>query len=726
MKKVILKIDGMSCSGCQNRVEKYLNNQDGVSASVNLVMAQALIEYDEDKVTLSDLDRFVSESGYKSLGVYNDLEENKKDSTKKYLIIFAFLILFIMYISMSHMINIPIIPFLDIYKYPINYGITLLVLTLLFIIFGFDIIISGIKKLIHKSPNMDTLVTIGVLSSFTYSLINLVLIILGNNNLVNHLYFESCSMIIYFIKLGRCTDKNSKEKTKEAIKELVCITPKNALIKTDNGEKEITIDEVNINDILICKPGMKIAVDGTIASGSAHFDEAFITGESIPSKKHEKDKVLAGTINLDGYIEYKAEKIGPNSTISEIVRLVIEATNTKAQISKIADIISSYFAPSIIGISIITFIIYLILGNSFNDSIVAFVTILVVACPCALGLATPLAMVVSNGHCAKKGILVKNNEILENTKNIDTIVFDKTGTLTYGNLKISVINNYSNYKDEELLSIISSIENNSTHPISKAFKEYYNSKIKVDNFVNLSGLGICGDINGSKIYIGNNKLLKNLDITNEYEKDELSLLEKGNSVIYVIENKKIISIMGIKDIVRDNAKETISKLKKMNKEIILLSGDNEIITKKVGKELDIDNIISNVLPTEKQNVLKKLIDNNHKVMMVGDGINDALALATSDVGVTIKSATDIAGDSSDVILIYDDLSKIVDLFNTSKKTIRIIKQNLFWAFIYNVIMIPIAVGLFKPLGIMISPMIASISMILSSLIVVFNSLRLKK
>ncbi len=726
MKKVILKVEGMSCSACQNRVEKYLNKQDGVSASVNLVMAQALIEYDEEKVSLSDLDRFIEESGYKSAGIYHEELEDKKDNTKYYLIGFAFLIIFIMYISMSHMIGLPVIPFLHMINHPVSCGVSLFILTIPFIIFGFDILKSGIVKLIHKSPNMDTLVTIGVISSLIYSIINLILIILGNNMLVENLYFESSAMIIYFIKLGRFIDKNSKEKTKEAIKELVQITPQSAIIKTNNREKKVTIDEVKKGDILICKPGMKIAVDGIITNGETHLDEAFITGESLPIKKSNNDKVIAGSINIDGYIEYKAEKIGPESTISEIVRLVVEATNTKAPIQRIADKVSGYFVPAIMIIAILTFIIYLITGISFNDSIISFVTVLVVACPCALGLATPLAVVVSEGRSAKEGILIKTSETMENANKIDTIVFDKTGTLTYGNLKISKIYNYSKYKDEEIFTFVASLEKNSTHPIANAFKSYYDSKIKVSDFKNISGIGLFGKINKKEFYIGNNKLFKKINIKNEYLKDEKYLIENGNSIIYVIENNKVIALIGVKDIIRENAKTTIKELIKLNKEVVMLSGDNETTAKIIAKELGIDNVIANVLPNEKEKIIKNLINDNHKVMMVGDGINDAPSLASSTIGVSINSGTDISGDSSDVILMHDDLSKIVMLLNISKKTIKIIKENLFWAFIYNILMIPLAIGLFKPLGLSISPMIASISMTISSLCVVFNSLRLRK
>lgn len=726
MQKIILKIGGMSCSACQNRVEKYLNKQKGVEASVNLVMAQALINYDETIVSVSDLERFIKEAGYKSLGEYNPKIEEKKDHSKGYLIFFGLFLVFFMYVSMGHMLGLPTLPYLNMMDNSLNYGVFLCLLTCFFLGYGFDILKSGIRNLMHKSPNMDTLVTIGVLASFLYSLFNLGLIIKGDAMAVEHLYFESVAMIIYFIKLGRYIDNNSKEKTKDAIKDLVRITPESALLKEKDGEKEVTIDEVKKGDTLICKAGMKVAVDGVITGGTGYFDEAFITGESKPTKKKANDKVVAGSINLDGYIEYKAEKIGPDSTISEIVRLVVEATSTKAPVQKLADKVSGYFVPGIITIAILTLLGYLLLGFDFSNSLNAFVTVLVVACPCALGLATPLAMVVSLGTCAKKGILIKKNETIETLKHIDTVVFDKTGTLTYGKLKVASLNNYSDFKDKEILELVSSLENNSTHPIASAFKEYYNSKVKVTEFQNLAGLGIMGKINQELIAVGNAKLIAKLKISNSYEQEEKSLAAAGNSILYVIRDNKIIALLGVKDIVRSNANLVVANLKKLNKEVIMLSGDNETTAKAVAKELGINNVKAGVLPKEKEAFLQDLKNQNHQVMMVGDGINDAPSLADSNIGVSLSSGTDIASSAADIILMQNDLTRIVDLFKVGKKTMQIIKENLFWAFIYNILMIPVAIGLLKPLGISISPMIASIAMTISSLTVVLNSLRLRK
>ena len=726
MQKIILRIGGMSCSACQNRVEKYLNKQKGVEASVNLVMAQALINYDETIVSISDLERFIKEAGYKSLGEYNPKIEEKEDDSKGYLIFFGLFLIFFMYVSMGHMLGLPTLPYLNMMINPINYGVFLCILTLFYLGYGFDIFVSGIKNAIHRSPNMDTLVTIGVLSSFLYSLFNLILIIKGNSIQVEHLYFESVAMIIYFIKLGRHIDSTSKEKTKEAIKDLVQITPKMALLKIKDGEKEVTIDEVKKEDILICKTGMKVAVDGVITSGSGYFDEAFITGESKPVKKSLNDKVVAGSINLDGYIEYQAQKIGPDSTISKIVHLVVEATGTKAPVQKLADKVSSLFVPSIIIIAILTLIGYLILGNNFSEALTAFVTVLVVACPCALGLATPLAMVVSIGSVAKKGILIKKNETIENIKNIDTIIFDKTGTLTYGKLKVASINNYSNYTNEKILNLVASLEKASTHPIASAFQEYYNVNIKATAFKNLAGMGITGKIDNQEIAVGNAKLVTKLKVENKYTKEEENLAKNSNSILYVIEDKKIIALLGVKDIVRANAQVVVTDLKKLNKEVIILSGDNELTAKMVAMELGITRVKAGVLPAEKEHFLRQLKENGHKIMMIGDGINDAPSLASSDIGVSLGSGTDIASSAADIILMQNDLACITYLFKIGDKTMQIIKENLFWAFIYNILMLPVAIGLLKPLGIAISPMIASITMTISSLTVVLNSLRLRR
>ena len=725
MNKVVLQIDGMSCSACSTGLEKYLNKQEGIiGASVNLVLRQALIEYDSS-LTIDDLNRFLREAGFKSLGIYNGEEEKEEENHNFSFIIFGVLACIVLYISMAHMIGLPEIPYLNMMDYPVYYSVSLFLLTIPFLIYGSDIFKSGIKNMWHHTPNMDTLVSLGVTASFLYSVFNMILILMGHVMYVENLYFESVVMIIFFIKLGRYIDVRSKEKTKESIKELVQITPNKALLKTKHGEKEVTIDEVKKGDILIAKPGMKIAVDGVIVKGKTHLDEAFITGESVPVKKGVDEKVIAGSINHDGVIEYQAEKIGKDSMISEIVRLVVEATNTKAPIARLADKVSGYFVPSILIIAIFTFMIHLLLGSPFHDSFNAFVTILVVACPCALGLATPLAIVVSEGICAKNGILVKTSETLENAHKVDTIVFDKTGTLTYGNLKVSKIFNYSDYQKDELIKIVASIESKSTHPIARAFTNEVQEFYEVKEFKNLPGLGLTARLKNKEYFIGNHKILTKLKLKNQYIKDEEELSKLGNSIVYIVENNNIIGLIGVADIVRENAKKTILKLKKQKKDIIMLTGDNENTANMIANMIGIKKVVSNVLPQDKTKIVKQLIEEKRNVMMVGDGINDAPSLATANIGVSVNSGTDIAADSAGVILMQDNLEKIPALLDISKKIIRNIKQNLFWAFFYNICMIPLAIGILKPFGITMNPMVAGFAMTMSSLTVVFNALRLK-
>ena len=732
MKKIILSIDGMTCSACSNGLEKYLNKQNGVfDASVNLVMANATINYDESILNQEKIEKYVKQAGFKSLGIFKEFKIEKKTKTEKAkFILFTILAVVLMYISMGSMMGLPSIPLLDPHHNAINYTVSLFILTIAFLIYGYDILRNGYKNLIHKIPNMDTLVMIGVMSSFLYSLYGMYKILNGNHHYTMNLYFESAAIVIYFIKLGRYIDGISKDKTKDAIKRLVEITPSQAIIEVDGVQKQVTLDEIKKGTIIIAKPGDKIAVDGEIIEGKAHLDEAFITGESKPVNKEIGNKVIAGSLNYDGFIKYKAEKIGKESTISEIVKLVIEASNTKAPIAKIADKISGYFVPAVIIIAIITFTMYLILGYGMPEAINAFVTVLVVACPCSLGLATPLAIVISEGKCASNGILVKKSEVLENASKIDTIVFDKTGTLTYGKLKISKIYNYSNLEEKELIQLIGSIEAKSTHPIGKAFTDYMKEKniseLGVKNIENIAGYGLSGEIAQEKLTLGNRKLIEKLNIENNYINDETKLAEQGNSIVYVSKSNKIIALIGVNDIVRENAQEVIKNMNKNNIKTIMLTGDNEETANKIGKELGITKVISNVLPAQKADMVKQLKTDGNNVMMCGDGINDSPALTNADIGVSVKSGTDIAMDSADVILTKNDLNSILKLINISEKTVKNIKQNLFWAFFYNILMIPVAIGILRSIGITLNPMIASLAMVFSSLTVILNALRLKQ
>ena len=729
MKKVLLKIDGMTCSACSTGLEKYLNKQDGVKATVNLVMNNANIVYDEKKYTISDLEKFVAKAGFESLGIDNFEKEEKKKSNEKFKLIgITVTSLLILYISMSHMVGLPVIPFLNIMKYPINYAISLWILSSVVIFIGKDIIKNGVKNLIHYTPNMDTLVTIGVASSYFYSIFETIMIIKGKTSFVHTLYFESSAIVIFFIKIGKYIESINKDKTKKAIQDLMTITPQNAVVERDGKEFVVTIDEIKKGDIVICKPGEKIAVDGTIVDGLTHINESFITGESVPVKRKTGSKVIAGSINFEGTIKYKAEKIGRESTVSEIVRLVVEATNTKAPIAKIADKISEFFVPTVMILAFISFVVWLAISKNFGIAINVFVSILVVACPCSLGLATPLAIVVASGVASKKGILIKNSEVLENAHKVKTVVFDKTGTLTKGELSVSKIYNYSDLTDDEIIREVANIERKSEHPIARAIVKYAGDMTKesiIEDFKAIIGYGVTAVIDEKKYFIGNKKLMIENGINIINEKDENELSNGGNSLLFVAKENALIALIGVKDVVKENAKEVVEKLKKKNIKVLMLTGDNEKTAKYLADEIGIDEIIANVKPKEKAEKIKELKQNG-LVMMCGDGINDSVSLVTADVGVSISTGTDIAMDSSSVVLMNDNLDRINDLIELSKKTIKNIKQNLFWAFFYNLCMIPIAMGLLSRIGIVMNPMIAAFAMTLSSLSVVLNACRLIK
>ena len=731
MKKIILFIDGMTCSACSSGLEKYLNKQDGVeNASVNLIMNNASIEYDDEKLNMQDLEKFVSKAGFKSLGLDNFDKQEMKNKNKKYeLVLITLLSFVILYISMAHMICLPQIKYLDKMIHPISYTITLFLLTVGVLILGRDILKNGVKNLIHKTPNMDTLVTIGVISSFVYSLYSTYKILIGNIGYVENLYFESSAVIIFFIKIGKLIEGKNTNKTKEALKQLMTITPNHATIVREGKEQIVTLDEIQKDDIVIAKPGEKIAVDGEIIDGNSHLDESFITGESIPVKKGVGTKVIAGSINYDGVIKYKAEKIGKESTVSEIVKMIAEATSSKAPMAKIADSISSYFVPLIIFISILGFLGWYIATKDIKTAFNVFVSVLVIACPCSLGLATPLAIVVAQGICTKRGILVKTSEALENVSKVKTVVFDKTGTLTKGELTVSKIYNYSELDEDKLIEIVASIENYSEHPIGKGIVKYAKEKnIKlneVQEFKVITGQGIRGKIENKEFLIGNRALMRKNNIYILNNENEEYLTREQNSIIYISDSKKILGLIGVKDVLRDDAIETIQNLKEKNINTVMLTGDNEVTAKKVAEKLGIEEVASNVTPKEKARKIKDL-KKQGIVLMCGDGINDSISLVTADIGVSISSGTDIAMNSSNVVLMNNNLEKINELIIISKRTVRNIKQNLFWAFFYNIVMIPIALGLLQPLEIKMNPMIASIAMTLSSLTVIFNALRLKK
>ena len=716
MKNIILNVGGMTCSGCSAGLEKYLNKQDGIfSASVNLVLATVKIEYDENLLDVNKLNKFIEEAGFTSYG--EEYNKNKRKPERFVLLIYTVLTILLMYISMGNMFKIKMPNIIDMHSNPIIYAVSLAVITFLYFIYGFDIIKSGIKNLVNKMPNMDSLIMIGVIVNYLYSLFNMILVFKGDINGLHHLYFEASAMTILFVKIGRFIDKNNRIKATDAVKGLVSVTPKNAVKLVDGEEKTVTINEISKGDIIVCRPGEKIAVDGIVRKGRTNINEALITGESKPVHKEIGDEVIAGSINCNGYIEYEAVRIGRETNISNIVKMVVEATNSKTEIQKFVDKVSGIFVPAIFILAVLASILNFIVIRDISIAVNVFVTVLVVACPCALGIATPLAMVVSIGKLSKNGIFIKSSESLEILKDIKNVVFDKTGTLTNG--KFSIVEKNISYEN---MLILQSIEFNSKHPIAQSICEFSNfNKIEVTNFREIEGYGLQADIGNTTYYVGSSKFVKEQCINNIYENDEERFLSKGYTIVYLFNNDGVLGIVGLADTVKDGVKDLIQELKNMNKNIYMLTGDNEASAKIIANEIGIDNVESNLTPKQKLVYVSNMNDDTNSVMMVGDGINDSPSLKSAAIGVSVEGGSDISADSSDIILMNSNIGIISLLLKVGKKTNRIIKQNLFWAVFYNCLMIVIATGL---LPIHINPMIASMAMMMSSLMVVFNSLRL--
>ena len=716
MKNIILNVGGMTCSGCSARLEKYLNKQEGIfSASVNLVLATAKIEYDENLLDVNKLNKFIEESGFTSYG--EEYNKNKRKPERLVLLIYTVLTILLMYISMGNMFKITMPNIINMHFNPIIYSISLAAITFLYFIYGFDIIKSGIKNLVHRMPNMDSLIMIGVIVNYLYSLFNMILVFKGDMNGLHHLYFEASAMTILFVKIGRFIDKNNRIKATDAVRGLVSVTPKKAVKLVDGEEKTVTINEISKGDIIVCRPGEKIAVDGIVRKGRTNINEALITGESKPVHKEVGNEVIAGSINCNGYIEYEAVRIGRETNISNIVKMVVEATNSKTEIQKFVDKVSGIFVPAIFIIAVLASILNFVIIKDISIAVNVFVTVLVVACPCALGIATPLAMVVSIGKLSRNGIFIKSSESLEILNGIKNIVFDKTGTLTNG--KFSVVD--KNISDENM-QILQSIEFNSKHPIAQSICEFSDfNKIEVTNFREIEGYGLQADIGNSTYYVGSLKFVKEQCINNIYGNDEEKFLSNGYTIVYLFNNDGVLGIVGLADTVKDGVKELIQELKNMNKNIYMLTGDNEAAAKIIANEIGIDNVESNLTPKQKLVYVSNMNDDNNSVMMVGDGINDSPSLKAAAIGVSVEGGSDVSADSSDIILMNSNIGIISLLLKVGKKTNRIIKQNLFWAVFYNCLMIVIATGL---LPIHINPMIASMAMMMSSLMVVFNSLRL--
>lgn len=730
-------VTGMSCASCANAVEKALNKNNDINASVNFATEKLNIEYDEKKYNFDKIREIVESAGY---GLVEDMIEDKKmelyqekiKSLKNRLILAIIFVVPLLYISMGHMLGAVLPEFLNPKVNPLNFALAQFVLTLPIIYAGRDFFLHGFKNLVRKSPTMDSLIAIGATAAVLYGIYATFRIVTVDPEAHMDLYYETAGTIITLILFGKLLEAKTKGQTSSAIKKLIGLQPKKAKIIENRAEKEVLIENLKVGDIVIVKPGEKIAVDGRIVEGATSIDESMLTGESLPVSKKVGDKVVGGSINKNGSIRFEATEIGKNTVLSQIIKLVEEAQGSKAPISRMADIVSAYFVPIVIGIAIITGIAWFLSGSGLVTALSFFIAVLVIACPCALGLATPTSIMVGTGKGAENGILIKSGEALETAHKIKTVVFDKTGTITKGKPVLTDLIAYGKYNENELLKIAASVENDSEHPLAEAIvnkAKEKNIEIKpYEKFRAMPGYGIRAIFEGKEVQIGNRKLMENRKINVEISQKDYDILSnEGKTPMYISIDNELAGLVAVADVIKETSKEAIEKLKKMGIKTIMLTGDNEKTAKFIAKQVGIDDVISEVLPYQKSQKVKELQEKDEFVAMVGDGINDSPALAQANVGIAIGNGTDVAIESADIVLIRNDLRDVAGAISLSKATITNIKENLFWALFYNVLGIPFAAGIFYAFfnGPKLDPMIAAFAMSFSSVSVLGNALRLK-
>ena len=737
MKNSTFNVTGMSCASCARTVENALNKNEDIKASVNIATEKVNIEYDENKYNFEKIKKIVENSGYGLVETLSEeqkmqMYEDKIKSLRNKLILAAVFAIPLMYISMGHMMGIHLPDIVNPKKNAAIYSIVQLLLTIPVVYAGKDFFIHGFKNLVRKSPTMDSLIAMGASAAIIYSLYATYMTITVDPEYHMNLYFESAGTIITLILLGKLLEARTKGQTSSAIKKLIGLQPKKAKIIENGAEKEVLIENIKVGDIIVVKPGEKIAVDGKIVSGNTSVDEAMITGESIPVSKNTGDKVIGGSINKNGSIQFEATEIGKDTVLSQIIKLVEEAQGSKAPISRMADIVAGYFVPIVIGIATVTGIIWFISGSGLTAALTFFISVLVIACPCALGLATPTSIMVGTGKGAENGILIKSGEALETAHKIKTVVLDKTGTITKGKPVLTDLKVYNNFDGNEILQLAASAENNSEHPLAEAIvngaKERNVEFKQYDKFRAMPGYGIRATIDDKEIQIGNRKLMTSRKISTEAaEKDYEILSNEGKTPMFISVNNELAGLIAVADVVKETSKAAIERMHKLGLKVIMLTGDNEKTAKYIAKEVGIDKVIAEILPFQKSEEVKKLQEAGEFVAMVGDGINDSPALAQANVGIAIGSGTDVAIESADIVLIRNDLNDVAGAIALSKATITNIKENLFWAFFYNVIGIPFAAGIFYAFfnGPKLDPMIAAFAMSLSSVSVLMNALRLK-
>ncbi len=740
MNKIVLNVDGMHCAACSAAVEKSINKLKGVdSVSVNLTAGNALIYFDENSVSVNEMINAVNNAGF--VGSLPENKERKeikqkaeKDavSAKKRLILSVIFAIPLFYISMGHMFGAPIPQFIDPAFNPSMYAISQLIFCIPVLISGSDIFKNAVKAALHKNVNMDTLISMGSAVSFLYSIYSLYKIISGDNSYIHQLYFESSGLILTFILIGRYLESTSKKKTNSAVEKLLDLSTATAILIVDGSEKEVSSSSLKHGDIVAVKSGMSIPVDGKIISGHCTADESMLTGESLPVEKNEGDEVYGGTINTNGYIQFEVTADINSSAPAKIAEYVSLAQTTKAPIANLANKIASVFVPTVMAIAAVSALAWLLFGETPAFALKIFVCVLVIACPCSLGLATPTALTVSMGSSASKGLLIKNGEAIERLSGIDTIIFDKTGTITNGKPEVTDFICFNGFSENESMALLGSAEIRSEHPLAMAVVEYcINNKVvfkECSEFKSLTGLGLECVVDSLNIVCGNEKLMtkNNVDMSSAREFAE-NVSAEGKTAIFISVNGILAAAAAISDSLREGSVKILDSIKNLGIKTIMLTGDNTKTAKAIASKAGVEDVYAELMPDDKLSIVNKLRTEGRKVVMVGDGINDAPSLTAADVGIAIGTGTDIAIESADIVLMGGDLEGVLSAVKISRRTMRIIKQNLFWAFAYNCICIPVAAGLLHVFGgPLLNPMFAAAAMSLSSVTVVSNSLRLRK
>lgn len=735
-------IEGMSCASCAQTVEKATANLTGVANStVNLATEKMTVQYDPSILSVNDITGAVSASGYSAheeVGNADSIDEDRekkeahmKEMWRRFWLSAVFTVP-LLYISMGHMIGAPLPSFLDPMHHAGVFALIQLILTIPVMVLGKKFFTTGFKALVKRHPNMDSLVALGTSAAFIYSLVATVSIWQGNDSLAMDLYYESAAVILTLITLGKYFEARSKGKTSEAIKKLMGLAPKTAKVMRDGKETEISVEAVQVGDIVVVRPGEKMPVDGVVIEGTTSVDEAMLTGESIPVEKSVGSQVIGASINKNGTIQYKATKVGKDTALAQVIKLVEDAQGSKAPIAKLADIISGYFVPIVIVLAVLAGVAWFIGGQSGVFALSIAISVLVIACPCALGLATPTAIMVGTGKGAEHGVLIKSGAALETTHKVQTVVLDKTGTITEGKPQVTDILSATGISDEELLAISASAEKGSEHPLGEAIVRAAEEKglhlRKTNSFNAVPGHGIVVQIDGDVYALGNKKMMEHQQISlDDFSGRSDKLAGEGKTPMYIAKNDDLMGIIAVADTVKETSGQAISKLHRMGIEVVMITGDNRRTAEAIAKQVGVDRVLSEVLPEDKAKEIKQLQEEGKKVAMVGDGINDAPALAQADIGIAIGSGTDVAIESADIVLMRSDLMDVPTAIELSKATIKNIKENLFWAFAYNTLGIPVAMGLLYLFGgPLLNPMIAGAAMSFSSVSVLLNALRLKR